>query len=131
MIVNAEDNGAQWASQNDTRVTWLGRMLRKTRIDELPQLWNIIKGEMSFIGPRPERPEFVIQIEEKSPFYRYRHLMKPGLSGWAQINYRYGASLDDANIKLSYDLFYLKNASVALDLLIIFRTLGAVMRGAR
>jgi len=131
MRVDAERDGAQWAKQNDDRTTAIGRFMRKTRIDEVPQFWNILKGDMSFIGPRPERPNFVDMIEHDVPFYRYRHLIKPGLSGWAQINYPYGASIDDAREKLSFDLYYLKYASVTLDMLIVLRTVGAMVKGAR
>lgn len=131
MRMDAEKGGAQWATANDQRTTPLGRVLRRTRLDEVPQFWNILKGEMSFIGPRPERPEFVDMIEREVPFYRYRHLIKPGLTGWAQINYRYGASVDEAKQKLSYDLYYLKYASAMLDMLIIFRTAAVMAKGAR
>lgn len=122
MIEEAEKTGAQWATPNDPRVTPLGRFLRQTHLDELPQLINILKGEMSFIGPRPERPEFVKELEEKIPFYSFRHLIKPGLTGWAQINYPYGASLEDAKNKLEFDLYYLKNRSLFLDLEILIKT---------
>ena len=131
MRINAESSGAQWAEKNDLRVTMLGRLLRKTRIDEVPQFFNILRGEMSFVGPRPEREELVRKIEAELPNFRFRHLAKPGLSGWAQVNYGYGADINDARIKLSYDLYYLKHASIALDLLIVLRTFGAMMRGAR
>jgi len=131
MTVNAETKGAQWAGKNDPRVTRIGKIIRKTRLDEVPQFWNILKGEMSLIGPRPERPEFVSMLAKEIPFYSYRHLIKPGLSGWAQINYPYGASKEDSLNKLKYDLYYIKNASFLLDSDIILRTLGAVMKGAR
>jgi len=131
MSVNAEANGARWAERRDSRITAVGKILRKTRIDELPQFWNILKGDMSFIGPRPERPEFVSGLAENIPFYPTRHLAKPGLTGWAQINYPYGAGLEDARHKLRYDLYYLKHASPELDLHILIRTAGAVMKGAR
>lgn len=131
MRVDAEKNGAQWAETQDSRITFLGRALRKTRFDEVPQFWNILQGDMSFIGPRPERPEMVDVIEKEVPFFRYRHLIKPGLSGWAQINYPYGASIEDARQKLSYDLHYLKNASVTIDMLILLRTIVAMVQGAR
>ena len=131
MRVNAETDGVQWAQQNDQRVTWIGRLLRKSRFDEVPQFFNILKGDMSFVGPRPEREELISEIEQELPYFRFRHLVKPGLSGWAQINYGYGANVDDARIKLSYDLYYLKHASLALDMLVILRTFGAMMKGAR
>ncbi|WP_415910922.1 exopolysaccharide biosynthesis polyprenyl glycosylphosphotransferase [Oleiharenicola sp. Vm1] len=131
MRLDAEKNGARWASVGDDRVTRLGRLMRKTRIDEVPQFWNILRGEMSFIGPRPERPEFVEKIEEQVPYYRYRHLIKPGLTGWAQINFPYGASVDDARQKLAYDLYYLKHASITRELHILLRTIVAMIRGAR
>lgn len=126
MATNAEANGAQWAAADDKRVTKIGKFMRQTRIDEIPQFWNIIKGNMSFVGPRPERPEFVAQLKEAIPFYNERHLVKPGLSGWAQINYPYGASVEQAKEKLQYDLFYIKNQSVALDISIILKTINTV-----
>jgi lipopolysaccharide/colanic/teichoic acid biosynthesis glycosyltransferase len=126
MSVDAEAGGARWAERRDPRVTAVGKILRKTRLDELPQFWNILKGDMSFIGPRPERPEFVSGLAERIPFYPTRHLAKPGLTGWAQINYPYGAGLEDARNKLR-----LKHASPELDLHILIRTAGAVMKGAR
>jgi exopolysaccharide biosynthesis polyprenyl glycosylphosphotransferase len=128
MIQDAEREGAQWAVEGDTRVTAVGGLLRKTRIDELPQLWNVLKGEMSLVGPRPERPEFVEELLEKIPFYETRHLVKPGLTGWAQINFRYGASADDAMEKLQYELYYIKNRSVLLELSILIKTLATVLR---
>jgi exopolysaccharide biosynthesis polyprenyl glycosylphosphotransferase len=131
MRQNAEAAGAQWAGKADTRVTRVGWLLRRTRLDEVPQFWNILRGEMSLVGPRPERPEFVHELAQKIPFYAERHLVKPGLTGWAQINYPYGASVADAEKKLQYDLYYVKNASVSLDVQIMLRTIGAVMKGAR
>ena len=131
MRVDAEKNGPQWAGKGDDRILWVGRILRRTRLDETPQFWNILCGQMSLVGPRPERPEFVAQLAEQIPFYSQRHLIKPGLTGWAQINYPYGASQRDALNKLKYDLYYLKYASVGLDLQIILRTIGAIMKGAR
>ncbi len=131
MSLDAESGGPQWAQKNDRRVTRIGKLLRKTRMDEVPQFWNILKGEMSFIGPRPERPEFVESLAEIIPYYRQRHLVKPGLTGWAQINVDYGASASDAYEKLRYDLFYVKEASLQFDLHVCIRTIGAIMRGAR
>jgi exopolysaccharide biosynthesis polyprenyl glycosylphosphotransferase len=131
MTTEAEKNGPQWASKGDVRVTPIGRILRRTRLDELPQFWNILRGEMSFIGPRPERVEFSRDIEREVPFFRLRTLVKPGLTGWAQVNYPYGASVEDARRKLSYDLYYIKYASVFLDLVIILRTFIAMVKGAR
>jgi lipopolysaccharide/colanic/teichoic acid biosynthesis glycosyltransferase len=124
--------GAVWASPNDGRVTRLGRLLRRTRLDELPQLWNILRGEMSFVGPRPERPEFVRELTEQIPFYGQRHVVKPGLTGWAQVSYSYGASVEDALEKLQYDLFYIKHLSLSFDLFIILSTIKIVtlQRGA-
>lgn len=127
MRQDAERAGAMWAKKSDPRVTRIGRLLRRMRIDELPQLVNILKGDMSFVGPRPERPEFVKDLAEKLPLYNERHLVRAGLTGWAQINYPYGASLDDARSKLSYDLFYVKNFSVLFDVLIIIQTLRVVL----
>ena len=133
MRQDAEKNGAVWASLNDKRVTHCGAFIRKTRIDELPQLWNIFKGEMSLVGPRPERPVFVEELSKHIPFYGMRHDMKPGLTGWAQINYPYGSSIEDALHKLEYDLYYIKHTSLALDLLIIFRTVKTILfrKGSR
>jgi sugar transferase (PEP-CTERM system associated) len=125
--------GAVWAAENDPRITRVGRFLRQTRIDELPQLWNIFKGEMSFVGPRPERPEFVADLEAAIPYYAERHMVKPGLTGWAQVNYPYGASVDDARAKLEYDLYYAKNYTPFLDIVILLQTLRVVLwpEGAR
>jgi len=129
MYANSELNGAQWASTNDKRIILFGNILRKFRIDELPQLWNIIIGDMSFIGPRPERPEIIVGLENKIPFYSLRHLIKPGLTGWAQVSYPYGASIDDAREKLEYDLYYVKHQTIWLDLTIILRTVRVILRG--
>ncbi len=130
MSTDAEKGGAQWATENDPRVTTMGKILRKTRIDELPQLWNIIRGEMSFVGPRAERPEFHGDLKANVPFYEERYIIKPGLTGWAQINFRYGSSLRDAAEKLQYDLYYIKNRSVFLDLGIILKTINIALRQA-
>ena len=133
MRTDAEANGAQWAVLDDPRVTRLGRFIRKVRIDELPQIWSVLKGEMSFVGPRPERPEFVADLEQQLPFYAERHMVKPGITGWAQINYPYGASIEDSRHKLEYDLYYAKNYTPFLDLLILLQTLRVVLwhEGAR
>lgn len=134
MQLNAEaETGAVWASSNDARVTSLGGWLRRTRLDEVPQLWNVLVGEMSLVGPRPERPEFVSQLKESIPFYGLRNGVRPGLTGWAQVRYTYGASIEDALEKLQYDLFYMKHVSVAFDLLILFLTVKTVVlrRGAQ
>ena len=129
MVKDAENSsGAVWAQQDDRRITKVGKFLRKTRLDELPQLWNILHGEMSFVGPRAERPEFHRELEGKIPFYNERYLIKPGLSGWAQIKFRYGASVQDAAEKLQYDLYYIKNRSFLLDLGIILKTITIVLR---
>jgi sugar transferase (PEP-CTERM system associated) len=128
MRMDAEaTTGAVWASTDDPRITPLGRFIRRSRLDELPQLWNVLKGDMSFVGPRPERPEFVRQLTEKIPFYGQRHVVRPGLTGWAQVRYTYGASVEDALMKLQYDLYYIKNLSLALDLYIIFSTIKTVV----
>ena len=131
MRTDAEKNGAQWAEKNDARVTRLGNWLRISRIDELPQLWNVIRGEMSIVGPRPERPEFVTELAEVIPFYEQRHLVPPGLTGWAQIRYRYGASREDARKKLEFDLYYVRHLSLGFDLEILLKTVPLVMRGSR
>jgi sugar transferase (PEP-CTERM system associated) len=129
MRPDAEKDGAKWASKNDSRVTGIGAFIRKYRIDELPQLLNVVRGEMSFIGPRPERPEFVQQLLEEVPYYAQRHNVKPGLAGWAQLNYPYGASVKDSLEKLKFDLYYVKHQSLLLDLLILVRTTEVVLFG--
>ncbi|WP_336977587.1 TIGR03013 family XrtA/PEP-CTERM system glycosyltransferase [Altererythrobacter fulvus] len=133
MRMDAEKDGAKWAQADDPRVTRVGRFIRKVRIDELPQTWSVLKGEMSFVGPRPERPQFVEDLEDKLPYYAERHMVKPGITGWAQINYPYGASIEDARHKLEYDLYYAKNYTPFLDLLILLQTLRVVLwhEGAR
>ena len=130
MRFDAEADGQPvWATSDDDRTTYVGRFIRKVRIDEIPQFWNIIKGEMSFIGPRPERPHFVSELAKKVPFYEHRHLVAPGLTGWAQIKYAYGASFEDARQKLQYDLYYIKNQSLGLDAIIVFETIKTVLFG--
>ena len=134
MRTDAEAEGkALWASANDPRITRVGRIIRTLRIDELPQLWCVLKGDMSFVGPRPERPSFVAELQQQLPYYAERHMVKPGLTGWAQINYPYGASVEDARVKLEYDLYYAKNYSPFLDLLILLQTVRVVLwpEGAR
>lgn len=128
MRQDAEVGGkAVWAAEEDPRITRVGKFLRSTRIDEIPQAWNVLKGEMSFVGPRPERPEFVQELEREIPYYAERHMVKPGLTGWAQINYPYGASIEDARCKLEYDLYYAKNYTPFLDILILLQTLRVVL----
>ena len=129
MRADAELDGAQWAEEDDPRTTAVGKYLRRFRIDELPQLWNVLRGDMTMVGPRPERPEFVGELTQAVPFYEPRHLTRPGLTGWAQVSAGYAASLDDARLKLSYDLYYLKHRGTALDLAILLRTAGVVLRG--
>jgi len=130
MLNDAEtDSGAVWAEQDDPRITPVGRILRKLRLDELPQFWNVIKGEMSFVGPRPERPVFVDELMQILPYYGERHTVKPGITGWAQVNYPYGASEEDALRKLEYDLFYIKHLSLLLDLFIVLKTIKIVLAG--
>ncbi len=134
MRQDAETGGSpQWAQLRDPRVTRVGAVIRKTRIDELPQLINVLRGDMSFVGPRPERPFFVEQLGKEIPFYRERHCVKPGITGWAQINYPYGASLEDSRQKLSYDLYYVKNHGLFLDFIIILSTVRVILmqQGAR
>jgi sugar transferase (PEP-CTERM system associated) len=133
MKVDAESDAAIWATENDPRITPLGRFLRSSRLDEIPQLWNVLKGEMSFVGPRPERPEFVEWLKKEIPFYELRHMIRPGITGWAQVRYHYGASLEEAKRKLEYDLYYVKHLSLGLDLLIMFETIKTITlrRGAR
>ena len=133
MRSDAEKGGAKWAEKDDPRITRLGRFIRKARIDELPQAWNVLRGQMSFVGPRPEVPTFVEDLEDKLPFYAERHMVKPGITGWAQINYPYGASIEDSRHKLEYDLYYAKNYTPFLDLLILLQTLRVILwyEGAR
>jgi len=134
MCADAEQDGqAQWATTDDDRITCVGNILRKYRLDELPQLYNVFRGEMSLVGPRPERPEFVAELSEKIPYYKERHQVKPGLTGWAQLNYSYGASVEDARNKHQYDLYYLKNFSIFLDLLIMLQTVEVMLwkKGSR
>jgi sugar transferase (PEP-CTERM system associated) len=133
MREDAEAQGAVWASKDDSRVTPIGRFLRKTRLDEIPQLWNVLRGEMAFVGPRPERPEFVQWLSQEIPFYHLRHMIRPGITGWAQVRYRYGASLEETKRKLEYDLYYVKHLSIGLDLFIMFETVKIILlrRGSR
>ena len=133
MRLDAEKDGPVWAQTGDDRTTRVGRVIRKIRVDEIPQFWNILKGEMNFVGPRPERPHFVAQLAEEIPFYEQRHLIAPGLTGWAQIKYPYGSSIEDARQKLQYDLYYIKNQSLLLDAVILFETVKTILfsRGAR
>ena len=128
MRKDAEEGGRPiWSKNDDDRVTRVGGFIRKTHLDELPQLWNIVRGEMSFVGPRPERPFFVEQLTRAIPFYQQRHAVKPRLTGWAQVRYRYGSSLEDAMEKLRYDLYYIKHLSVFFDLTIVFDTVKVVL----
>ena len=127
MVKDAEKDGAVFAVTNDSRITPFGKFLRKTRIDELPQFTNVLKGEMAVIGPRPERPIFVNEIAASIPLYQTRHVIKPGLTGWAQVNYSYGSSLDDSLMKLRYDLYYIKHRSLFLDINILLKTMSTVL----
>ncbi len=129
MRTDAEKDGPVWSSAGDSRVTRVGRVIRKLRVDEVPQFWNILRGDMNFVGPRPERPHFVEQLAEEIPFYEQRHLLPPGLTGWAQIKYPYGSTIEDARQKLQYDLYYIKNQSLTLDAIIIFETVKTVVFG--
>jgi sugar transferase (PEP-CTERM system associated) len=128
MRQDAEANGAVWASKDDPRVTPIGGFMRKTRLDEIPQLWNVLRGDMAFVGPRPERPEFVQWLSKDIPFYDLRHMIRPGITGWAQVRYQYGASLEETKRKLEYDLYYVKHQSIGLDLLIMFETIKTIIR---
>jgi sugar transferase (PEP-CTERM system associated) len=123
------DTGATWAADDDPRITRVGKFLRSSRLDEIPQLWCVLKGDMHFVGPRPERPEFVEWLSNEIPYYGVRHVVRPGITGWAQVQYKYGNTLDDAREKLQYDLFYIKNASIGLDMLIMFQTIKIVLLG--
>jgi exopolysaccharide biosynthesis polyprenyl glycosylphosphotransferase len=130
MRTDAEKDGAKWATKNDNRITPIGKIMRFSRIDELPQLINVLRGEMSMVGPRPERPEFVRKLQESIPFYEMRHMMRPGLSGWAQVRYQYANSIEDSHEKLRYDLYYIKNYSLAMDLTIMLETTKVVLFGS-
>jgi lipopolysaccharide/colanic/teichoic acid biosynthesis glycosyltransferase len=127
MIVNAESNGAVWAKVNDKRITYFGRLLRNTRCDEIPQFYNVLMGDMSLIGPRPERPEFVKELTETIPFYTIRHLVRPGLTGWAQVKYPYANSIKEQEKKLLYDLYYIKQRNILLDFKITIKTITTVL----
>jgi lipopolysaccharide/colanic/teichoic acid biosynthesis glycosyltransferase len=129
MRVDAEADGPVWATKGDDRTTRVGKVIRKIRVDEIPQFWSILRGEMSFVGPRPERPHFVKQLADEIPYYEQRHLSAPGLTGWAQIKYPYGASIEDARQKLQYDLFYIKNQGLLLDAVIMFETIKIILFG--
>ena len=129
MRVDAEGSVPVWAREGDDRVTRVGRFIRTTRLDELPQFWNVLRGDMSFVGPRPERPYFVEQLAREIPFYHERHAVKPGVTGWAQVKYRYGASIEDAIEKLRYDLYYVKHLSLVFDLTIVFDTVKVILFG--
>jgi exopolysaccharide biosynthesis polyprenyl glycosylphosphotransferase len=130
MYENAEMmSGAVWAQEEDPRVTSVGKVLRRLRLDEIPQFWNVLKGDMSFVGPRPERPMFVNELKKEIPYYGERHSVKPGITGWAQIKYKYGASNEDALRKLEYDLFYIKNMSILFDMYIVSKTIKAIFLG--
>jgi sugar transferase (PEP-CTERM system associated) len=133
MWKDAEAQGAAWATKYDPRVTKIGRFMRSARIDEIPQLWNVLSGDMAFVGPRPERPEFVQWLSQEIPFYDLRHMIRPGITGWAQVRYHYGASLEETKHKLEYDLYYVKHQSIGLDLLIMFETIKTILlrRGAQ
>ena len=129
MVSDAEKHGPQWAVKNDSRVTAVGKFLRASRLDELPQIINVLKGDINFIGPRPERPEFIKVLVKKVPHYNLRHVIRPGLTGWAQVNFKYAASKEDTARKLEYDLFYLKNRSHSLDFKILLKTIKVVLTG--
>jgi sugar transferase (PEP-CTERM system associated) len=130
MRADAEaDTGPTWAGDDDPRITRVGKFLRQSRMDEIPQLWNVLKGDMSLVGPRPERPEFVEMLDKEIPYYHLRHTIRPGITGWAQIRYKYGSSIEDAKEKLRYDLFYIKNMSAGLDLLVFFETVKTILLG--
>jgi exopolysaccharide biosynthesis polyprenyl glycosylphosphotransferase len=127
MQEDAETEGAVWATKNDPRVTLIGKFMRTTRIDEIPQLWNVLRGEMAFVGPRPERPEFVQWLGQEIPLYNLRHMIRPGITGWAQVRYHYGASLEETRRKLEYDLYYVKHRSIGFDLFIMLQTIDTIL----
>jgi exopolysaccharide biosynthesis polyprenyl glycosylphosphotransferase len=123
------DTGPTWAGDEDPRITRVGKFLRASRLDEIPQLWNVLRGDMAFVGPRPERPEFVEWLTQEIPYYPVRHVVRPGITGWAQVQYKYGNTVDDAKEKLQFDLYYIKNASIGLDLVVVFQTVKTVLLG--
>ncbi len=123
------DSGPTWARDDDPRITPIGKFLRRSRLDEIPQIWNVLRGDMAFVGPRPERPEFATKLNEQIPYYNIRHSVRPGITGWAQVNYGYGASAEEAKEKLRFDLYYIRNVSILLDLLIVFYTIRTVLIG--
>ena len=129
MVKDAEKNGIQWSSEKDKRITRIGKIIRSTRVDELPQLLSVIEGKMSLIGPRPERPKIDNLLREHLPNYDLRYSIKPGISGWSQVNYPYGSSIEDSKYKLSYDIYYIKNFSILLDCIIFFKTIRLVLNG--
>jgi len=129
MRSDAEQKGARWAQKRDPRVTRVGKWIRLFRVDEIPQIWNVLNGDMSLVGPRPERPEFVKELDLLVPYYSVRHAVTPGITGWAQINYPYGATIEESFRKLEYDLYYVKNMSILLDLQILLKTVGIVILG--
>jgi len=129
MRYNAEENGAVWARKKDPQITRVGRLIHYLRIDEIPQMINVIRGEMNLIGPRPESPEFIVELEKQIPYYFIRHTVKPGITGWAQIRYPYGSSVEDSLNKMEYDLYYIKNMSLLLDIQIFFKTIGVMVFG--
>jgi exopolysaccharide biosynthesis polyprenyl glycosylphosphotransferase len=128
MRTDAEASGAKWAMKDDPRATKVGSFMRKVRLDEVPQLWNVLRGDMGFVGPRPERPEFVPELAEKIPYFELRHMIRPGLTGWAQVRYGYGSTIAQAREKLEYDLYYIKHMTLGLDLLIMFETIKTIIR---
>jgi exopolysaccharide biosynthesis polyprenyl glycosylphosphotransferase len=129
MIDKAEENEAVWAGENDKRITFVGKILRKLHLDELPQFWNVIRGEMSLVGPRPERPEFVEELEKKIPYYSLRHFMKPGITGWAQVNFPYASSIEDSQEKLEYDLYYVSHMNLLFDFQVLLKTAQKILLG--
>jgi exopolysaccharide biosynthesis polyprenyl glycosylphosphotransferase len=129
MIDKAEENEAVWAGENDKRITFVGKILRKLHLDELPQFWNVIRGEMSLVGPRPERPEFVEKLEKKIPYYSLRHFMEPGVTGWAQVNFPYASSIEDSHEKLEYDLYYVSHMNMLFDVQVLLKTAQKILLG--
>jgi lipopolysaccharide/colanic/teichoic acid biosynthesis glycosyltransferase len=129
MYQNAEANGPSWAASDDNRITKVGRFIRKCRLDELPQLYNVFRGEMSIIGPRPERPFFCRQLEEATTYYVLRHTVRPGITGWAQVKYQYGSTIEESKTKLEYDIFYIKHLSIFLDIAILIETAKVILHG--